>query len=107
MGADRPQCDSLPADGDCEEEASGEAFTGTSYGKSALCLVGETDLQEVTVNGATRLMLGRTEGHQKYHRRGRDGAGEVRPSMTVTSSSRCRSEANRVLFRCVGLQIVR
>lgn len=56
-GAEGPQRDSLPADGDWEEEASGVAllvpWSGTSYGESAPCLVGETDLQEATVSGTT------------------------------------------------------
>lgn len=56
-GAEGPPCDSLPADGDCEEEASGVVLLvprgGTSYGKATLCFVGETDLQEATVSGTT------------------------------------------------------
>lgn len=51
-------------------------------------------------------MLGRIEGQQEYQRRERDGAGQVRPSVTGTHSSGCRSEASSELFRCVGLQIV-
>lgn len=51
-------------------------------------------------------MLARSEGQREYQRRERDGAGQVRPAVTVTGSSECRS-VSRGLFRCVGLQTVR
>lgn len=49
-------------------------------GKSALHLVGETDLQGVTVNGDARFMLERSGRQREYHSRGRHGAGQVSPS---------------------------
>lgn len=52
-------------------------------------------------------MLARSEGQREYQRRERDVTGQVRPTVTVTGSSECRSEVSRGLFRCVGLQTVR